>query len=74
MAAFFGASTLPEFRNRGLQSALLQARLNLACEAGCDLAVIVTRPGSVSQRNAERAGFRLAYTKAILMRFAERAQ
>jgi GNAT superfamily N-acetyltransferase len=68
MAALFGASTLPDFRDRGLQSALLHARLQLASEAGCDLAVVVTQPGSVSQRNAERAGFRVAYSKALLMR------
>jgi hypothetical protein len=32
-------------------------------EHGCDLAMIVTVPGSGSQRNAEREGFRVAYTR-----------
>ena len=68
MTALFGASTLPEFRHRGLQSALLRARLKLAADAGCELAVVVASPGSTSQRNAERTGFRLVYTKAILVR------
>ena len=33
-----------------------------------DLATASTLPGSVSQRNYERNGFRVAYTKAILVR------
>ena len=52
-----GASTRPAFRNRGVQTALLQARLAAARRAGCDLAVVGTSPGSDSQRNIERAGF-----------------
>src|SRR4051794_31054331 len=59
MGAFFGASTLPEFRNRGVQTALFLKRLQMAREAGCDLAVTLTLPGTASQRNAERVGFRV---------------
>jgi GNAT superfamily N-acetyltransferase len=68
MAAFFGASTLPEFRKRGVQTALLRKRLEMAREAGCDLAVTLTMPGTASQRNAERAGFRVAFTKAVAVK------
>lgn len=68
VAGFFGAGTLPEFRNRGIQTALLQYRLRLAAEAGCECAVIVTLPGTASERNVVRAGFRLAYTKAAFQR------
>jgi len=60
-------STRPAFRRRGVQTALLQAQLVAAREQGCDLALTITAPGSDSQRNMERAGFRLAYTKAILV-------
>lgn len=63
VALFSGASTMPAFRGRGAQRALLNARLTHAAKAGCDLAVMVTLPGSTSQRNAERAGFRIAYTR-----------
>ena len=56
-----GASTVPEFRGRGAQSALLAARLAYARGQGCDLAMIVTAPESTSQANAERAGFAAAY-------------
>jgi len=68
IAPFYGAATLPEYRNRGVQNALFQARLRAAAEAGCDLAVVCTQPGSVSQRNAERNGFRVAYTKVAMQR------
>ncbi len=63
-----GAATLPAWRNRGVQAALSQARLHLAVSAGCDLAVTMTRPGSTSQRNAERQGFRIIYTRAKMAR------
>ena len=58
------ASTLPEFRGRGVQSALLRARRVAAKAAGCTLAVVMARPANTSARNTERAGFRLAFTKA----------
>jgi len=63
VALFAGAATVPEMRRRGLQTALLDARLRYAFENGCDLAMIVALPGSDSQRNAERQGFRIAYTR-----------
>jgi GNAT superfamily N-acetyltransferase len=68
MAGFFGAATLPEFRGRGIQSALMVERLRRAQEAGCDLAVTLTMPGTTSQRNVERAGFRTAYTKVVVVK------
>jgi len=55
-------STRPSFRGRGLQTALVWARLRVALAGGCDLAAVETTPGSASQRNIERAGFRIAYT------------
>lgn len=63
VALFGGAATVPEFRRRGLQTVLLHARLQYAFEHGCDLAMIVAEPGSGSQRNAERRGFGIAYTR-----------
>ena len=62
-ALLAGASTIPEFRRRGAQSLLLEARLDYARRAGCDLAMMCAEPGSASQRNAERQGFRIAYTR-----------
>ncbi len=59
------ASTLPEYRGRGLQAALIQSRLRLAVEKGCDLAAAQATYGSISHRNMERAGLRLAFTRAV---------
>jgi GNAT superfamily N-acetyltransferase len=70
MAAFFGAGTLPEYRSRGIQTAFMHERLRIAQQAGCDLAVTLTLPGTTSQRNVERAGFRTAYTKVVVSKTA----
>lgn len=66
VAEFGGASTRVKFRRRGVQTALLHHRLRAAHDAGCDLATALTELGSDSQRNMERVGFRLAYTKVLL--------
>jgi len=63
VALFAGASTVPELRRRGLQGALLEERMRYAFDHGCDLAMMVAEAGSESQRNAERQGFRVAYTR-----------
>ena len=63
VALLAGASTIPEWRGRGVQRALLKARLDFAAKADCDLAMMGAAPGSRSQRNAERNGFRMAYTR-----------
>jgi GNAT superfamily N-acetyltransferase len=57
-----GDSTLPRYRRRGVQQAIQRHRLQLARDAGCDLAVIEATPGGASQRNTERLGFRIVYT------------
>jgi GNAT superfamily N-acetyltransferase len=63
VALLAGASTIPEGRRQGAQLALLENRLRYAAEQGCDLAMMCALPGSASQRNAERQGFRIAYTR-----------
>ena len=63
VAILAGASTIPAWRGRGAQTALLAARLAYAAEQGCDLAMMGAAPGSTSQTNAERQGFRIAYTR-----------
>ncbi|WP_410670348.1 GNAT family N-acetyltransferase [Amycolatopsis sp. cmx-4-68] len=68
IAQFAGAATVPAHRRRGVQTALLRARLAAAAEAGCDVAVVTTQPGSKSQQNAQRQGFDLLYARAILVK------
>jgi hypothetical protein len=63
VALLAGAATIPEGRGRGAQNSLLAARLAYAVEQGCDIAMMGALPGSGSQRNAERHGFRIAYTR-----------
>ena len=70
VAHLCGAATLPEHRRKGVQSALLWARLEIAAGAGCDTAVVITQPGSKSQENVQRQGFHLLYARAILVREA----
>ena len=68
VAQFTGAVTAPAHRRRGVQTALLSARLADAAAAGCDIAVVTTQPGSRSQQNVQRRGFDLLYTRAILVK------
>jgi hypothetical protein len=63
VAGLFGASTLPAFRNRGVQTALLKERLRRAMSENCGLAVCIAQPGSSSQRNVARQGFSVLYTR-----------
>jgi hypothetical protein len=37
--------------------------LKFAAEKGCKIAMMGALPGSQSQRNAEKNGFRIAYTR-----------
>jgi GNAT superfamily N-acetyltransferase len=68
VAQLAGATTAPAHRRRGVQAALLSARIADAAAAGCDLAVVTTLPGSKSQQNVQRQGFDLLYTRAIWVR------
>lgn len=63
VALLAGASTIPQWRARGAQAALLRARLQHAVARGCDIAMMGALPGSTSQQNAERQGFFIAYTR-----------
>lgn len=68
IVGLYGAATLKPYRGRGLQTAMLQRRMRVAAQAGCEYAVIVTQGGTTSMRNAERLGFTLAYSKATLIK------
>lgn len=68
VGGLMSTSVLPAFRGRGVQTALLRARLTALAEAGCDVVNVQTSPGSGSQRNVMRFGFVIAYTKAMMVR------
>lgn len=63
VALLAGASTVASARKQGAQSALLNARLQRAHDFGCTVAMMCAAPGTQSQRNAEKNGFRIAYTR-----------
>ena len=68
LARFVCMSTLPAFRQRGVQRALMQVRLDCARARGADTIFVQCEPGSPTARNAERLGFRLAYEKTVRIR------
>jgi N-acetylglutamate synthase-like GNAT family acetyltransferase len=70
VAQLAGAATAPAHRRRGVHRALLSARLADADAAGCDMAVVTTRPASKSQQNVQRRGFDLVYVRAVLVKQA----
>jgi hypothetical protein len=67
VANFFGDATRRDERGHGAHTALIAERLKLASSSGCDLATALTQPGSISQRNYQRMGFEIAYTKCTMV-------
>jgi len=67
LATLFADSTIAAFRRQGFHRELIAARLNEAIALGCDMATASTMPGSTSQRNYERLGFEVVYTKVTLV-------
>jgi len=65
VASIDAMATVPCYRRRGCQTALLQRCIADAARAGCELLASQTLSGSTSERNMARAGFRVAYTKAL---------
>jgi ribosomal protein S18 acetylase RimI-like enzyme len=59
------ASTLPAFRRRGCQTALVARRIADSAALGCDVIASLTSFGSASQRTLERAGLRIAYIRTV---------
>lgn len=68
VAGLHGMSTVPGFRGRGAQGALLAHRVHAAAQAGADLATVFVTPGSGSERNVTRAGFTLAGARLTFTR------
>jgi hypothetical protein len=68
IGALFGAATLARFRRRGVHAALLDARLALAARVGALWATAGAMVASGSQHNMERRGFRVAYTRPVMVR------
>jgi hypothetical protein len=67
VASCFGDSTLIAYRRRGAHTAIIRARVVEASARGCDLITAGVSPGSTSQRDYERVGFQVAYTKLTMV-------
>ncbi|MGC5326157.1 GNAT family N-acetyltransferase [Brevibacillus sp. SYSU BS000544] len=65
VASFAQAGTKPEFRGHGLQTALLQARMQAAIDTDAALLVAQASFGSISLRNLQRFGMQVAFTKSV---------
>ncbi len=66
ISCLWGVSVLPHARRRGIQRALIAARLRHAREQGAVVATIGSKPGIPTERNAGRLGFGVAYTTAVV--------
>ncbi|SFJ88138.1 hypothetical protein SAMN04487936_10555 [Halobacillus dabanensis] len=69
IATLAASATVPEYRNHGVQKALINQRIIKAMDSNCHLIVGQAAYGSVSQRNMERAGLKIAYTNSIWEKF-----
>jgi GNAT superfamily N-acetyltransferase len=65
VASMANGITVPAFRGRGIQLALLRHRLRVAAEMGCKLIVSQASPRNPSLRNHVRAGLMIAGTAAV---------
>jgi GNAT superfamily N-acetyltransferase len=61
-----GAATIPAWRGRGVQTALIQHRLRLAAEAGVGIAAATAVPSGASARNLGRLGFSHVQTQVVV--------
>jgi GNAT superfamily N-acetyltransferase len=64
--SLWGTAVSKPFRRRGIQQALIARRLLHAIEHGCTLAIIESKPGIPTERNAARLGFVLSYVRFMM--------
>lgn len=68
MGVIYGASTLPRYRRKGVQSEIIRSLVSFAVQAECEIIYSVTLPGSTSQHNLERQEFRVGYTRFLMVK------
>ncbi|MGD9688260.1 MAG: GNAT family N-acetyltransferase [Phycisphaerales bacterium] len=66
VAALYGLGVAAEHRRRGIQQALIAARVDLARRQGACVVTISGPPGMGTERNVRRAGFQVGYTRIIM--------
>ncbi len=68
LAVLYGAAVSEGWRRRGVQRAIIGARLREAAQRGARTAIVSGTPGAGTERNALRAGFWPIYTKVLMVR------
>jgi len=68
LAYLVGASTIPSYRRRGIQTGLQKARIALAIQMGAKTLLFNGFPGTESLHNAYRQGMTSLYTSVLLSR------
>ncbi|HVG57363.1 MAG TPA: GNAT family N-acetyltransferase [Hyalangium sp.] len=71
VTVLFGTTVMPAWRGRGIQQALIVARLECGRDRGSRLAVIISGPGIPTERNAARLGFEMSYSRVTLVKHGE---
>ena len=72
IATLYFTATRYAYRNHGIQTAMLQTRLDYAQAQGCEIAFSTTIPGNNSMRNLMRAGFQVAYVRCEMKKHAHK--
>jgi GNAT superfamily N-acetyltransferase len=62
-----GAAVDPDYRGRGIHKAMQAHRMALAKSLGCKIVTQGALAGSISQQNAQKSGFQIAYTRPTFM-------
>jgi GNAT superfamily N-acetyltransferase len=65
-----GAATVPAFRRRGVQAALVAHRLRVVADLGCELAAVSALCNGPSARNIVRFGFQHIHTQVVVQQKA----
>lgn len=68
VACLFATTVTPKFRCRGIQRALIEARLRHGLDEGCRYVCMHSAAGIATERNARRTSMELCYSKAVLTR------
>lgn len=66
IASLWGAAVAEPARRRGIQQAMLAHRIAHALDHDCIAALIESKPGIATERNAARMGFALGYVRVCM--------
>lgn len=71
LMCLFSGAVLPQWRRRGIQSAMIRWRLSEGRRLGATWATVHGAPGGGTERNVRRHGFELGYGKTVMALLGE---